>query len=369
MAIEIQLGLLYFLFVSYFSGSTMHMVPITGWGRPSDYCDSEPIMTLENGFDINQVKQGKIGDCYFISAIGVAAYKKDSKINEKGVEVVTENRIMASIIEPRTYNPYGIYMVNLFKGGKEVPVIIDDFLPLWDGAGESEQGRTKNASSPCFVRSRDIREIWPSLVEKAYAKLHNSYQIIEAGKVHHALVDLTNGASEEIKIDSKEVKANLDSMWEKLYSFFEAGYLLACGSNSGEDSHIVDGIAMGHAYSIMQLYADGSLKLIKLRNPWGELEWTGDWSDSSPLWTKKLKEKLAVTNVNDGCFWMAFSDFSKFFANVFVCRLTNRKPVAIRNRWIGLSAVGVQKPANNPHFLLTVSAPMTVYIVLQQGIK
>ena len=181
-----------------------------------------------------------------------------------------------------------------------------------------------------------------------------------------ALVDLTNGASEELRMDSKEVKANLDSMWEKLYSFYEAGYLLACGSNAGEDSHIVDGIAMGHAYGITQMFVENDLKLIRLRNPWGELEWTGDWCDSSPLWTKRLTTKLLITNVNDGNFWMAFTDFAKFFANVFVCRMTNRPPVTIRSKWRGPTAVGVIKPANNPQFVLTITNPQTIYVVLQQ---
>ena len=167
-------------------GSTMHMVPISGWARPSEYCDEEPILA-ENGFDINQIKQGKIGDCYFISAISVAANKKEKIVDSNGIEKLTENRVMQAMIQPAEYNPYGIYMVTLYKGGKEIPVIVDDLLPVWDGAGETEPGRTKNPVAPCFVRSRNIREIWASIVEKAYAKLHNSFQIIEAGKVHHGI--------------------------------------------------------------------------------------------------------------------------------------------------------------------------------------
>lgn len=43
------------------------------------------------------------------------------------------------------------------------------------------------------------------------------------------------------------------------------------------------GIISGHAYSLLGAYEithDGNqVKLIKLRNPWGEREWNGNWCD------------------------------------------------------------------------------------------
>jgi hypothetical protein len=48
-------------------------------------------------------------------------------------------------------------------------------------------------------------------------------------------------------------------------------------------------------------------QLINIRNPWGQFEWDGDWSDKSPLWTPEIIEDVkAVLDDKDGTFWMSF---------------------------------------------------------------
>ena len=42
------------------------------------------------------------------------------------------------------------------------------------------------------------------------------------------------------------------------------------------------------------------VKLLKLRNPWGEGEWTGAWSDKWKGWTPELKTELKVVDSDDG---------------------------------------------------------------------
>jgi hypothetical protein len=62
--------------------------------------------------------------------------------------------------------------------------------------------------------------------------------------------------------------------------------------------------------------------LVQLRNPWGNHEWTGDWSDNSPLWTPELKAAANFKNaVNDGIFFMALEDFVKSYSNSQICHV------------------------------------------------
>lgn len=56
---------------------------------------------------------------------------------------------------------------------------------------------------------------------------------------------------------------------------------------------------------------------MKLRNPWGDFEWTGDWGDSSDCWTPALKEEVGLnSDSNDGSFWMSWADFTYYFSRV-----------------------------------------------------
>ncbi|POI24563.1 hypothetical protein CIB84_011686, partial [Bambusicola thoracicus] len=74
----------------------------------------------------------------------------------------------------------------------------------------------------------------------------------------------------------------------------------------------------------MVYYRGQPEKLVRLRNPWGEIEWTGAWSDNAPEWNYiDPKQKQALDKqVDDGEFWMAFSDFQRQFTRLEICNLT-----------------------------------------------
>lgn len=92
-----------------------------------------------------------------------------------------------------------------------------------------------------------------------------------------------------------------------------------CGSAT--DEGLKQGLVTGHAYSLLSgkevtLDNGSKMQLVKVRNPWGTGEWTGDWSDTSSLWTDSIKKKLGIKSLsfkNDGAFWMDWQDFNKQF--------------------------------------------------------
>lgn len=82
-------------------------------------------------------------------------------------------------------------MVVFHKNGETQHIIVDDWIPM------AFDGRT-NVEMPAFVKGgTDGLEMWPCILEKAYAKLYGNYFAIEQGKVHMALSELVENAFPE----------------------------------------------------------------------------------------------------------------------------------------------------------------------------
>lgn len=117
-----------------------------------------------------------------------------------------------------------------------------------------------------------------------------------------------------------------ESFFSMLCKYDQAGYVMVAGTR-GEDTFTkgdkseVPSIVPGHAYTLLSACEANGVKLLRLRNPWGDHEWTGDWSDKSKLWTKAMKDGVdpkPTLEENDGEFWMCYKDFLKYFDSVGV---------------------------------------------------
>jgi hypothetical protein len=138
-------------------------------------------------------------------------------------------------------NQKGAYMIKFNKFLKDVYVIVDDQIPV------------DNHDNFVFAKSEDPEEIWPSIVEKAYAKLYGGYNNIVSGKCHRVFAEFTGGFPSELL--TEDYKANPNSFWQRILTARENQYLMAAGSPShaeGDKAHSSRGIVQGHAYAILQ---------------------------------------------------------------------------------------------------------------------
>ncbi|XP_027950284.1 calpain-3 isoform X5 [Eumetopias jubatus] len=95
------------------------------------------------------------------------------------------------------------------------------------------------------------------------------------------------------------------------------------------ETRMACGLVKGHAYSVTgleeALFKGEKVKLVRLRNPWGQVEWNGSWSDGWKDWSfvdKAEKARLQHQVTEDGEFWMSYDDFIYHFTKLEICNLT-----------------------------------------------
>lgn len=94
-------------------------------------------------------------------------------------------------------------------------------------------------------------------------------------------------------------------------------------SESQTKTLLKKGILYLQSYSLLDIAVvknreGNEVRLIKLRNPFGNYEWEGDWGDESKCWTEEAKKICDLQVADDGIFWMCLEDFQLFFISLHV---------------------------------------------------
>ena len=120
-----------------------------------------------------------------------------------------------------------------------------------------------------FACSND-GELWVSLLEKAWAKLHGTYARTEGGLPCFAANHITGVPAEcylHSQIESRE------EFFDLLESADKRNFTMMAASQGQGEQHTAEGVVTGHAYSVISIhgiqYKGKELKLLKLSNPWG----------------------------------------------------------------------------------------------------
>ncbi|XP_074472255.1 calpain-3b isoform X2 [Sebastes fasciatus] len=273
------------------------------WKRPSEICENPKFII--DGANRTDICQGELGDCWLLAAIACLT------VNEK---------LLYRVIPPDqsfTDNYAGIFHFQFWRYGEWIDVVVDDRVPTCN-------------NKLVFTKSFRKNEYWSALLEKAYAKLHGSYEALKGGNTLEAMEDFTGGVTEFFEL--AEAPKELYSIMRKA---LERGSLMGCSidifSAAELESRTDQGLVRGHAYSIIglaecdEVAKDTRIRLIRLRNPWGFVLWKGPWSPNSKEWSTIStadKDNLKKQTVETSEFWMSFDDFKKNFTKLEMCNLT-----------------------------------------------
>ena len=259
------------------------------WKRASEIFSK--FLVFDDKIEFDDVKQGILGNCYFLSAIAA----------------MTEfPNLIYQVFRTKDVNPEGYYEVVMFIDGEWQVVILDDYFPLKKGTKE-------------FAFSRpNGNELWAILLEKAWAKVNGGYVNIISGWPDQPLAALTGFAAS--KLDHQTT--DKEELWNVILQSDKSDNIM-CTSSKNEASITELGLVINHAYTLIgakEIHSKGQIiRLVKIRNPWGYKEWNGKWSDKSDAWTPEIKQQVGYSNADDGTFYISFEDFIGLFSSTNIC--------------------------------------------------
>ncbi|XP_063237464.1 calpain-C isoform X3 [Bacillus rossius redtenbacheri] len=279
------------------------------WKRPKEVC-SRPVFVHDAPAQFDIVP-GKMGDRWLVSCLGVLYLSKGLFYR-----VVPADQTFSTSGDQYA----GIFRFRLWWCGEWVEVLVDDRLPTVNGR-------------LAFLQASSSDQFWPGLLEKAYAKLHGSYEALKYGTLLDGLADLTGGITESISI--RQDPTTCGRMLGKLLDMTS---LITCAVHASpaqtqaksQAEKLANGIQIGTNYRLyaverVETFSGEPVQLVKLRNPVGPgEEYVGAWSREAPDWDElppQEKERLATRHMGDGEFWILYSDFVKTFTHLEVVHL------------------------------------------------
>jgi hypothetical protein len=206
------------------------------------------------------VIQGSIGDCYLAAALSAVA-----GTNPK------------FILEGVKDDGNGKYRVRFFKKDfigppKEEWVTVDGDLP-------SRGGGSELYASGNDADAKGNKELWPAIIEKAYAHWKGGYNKIgEGGWSGDVMTALTGKDSTSQTLSTMKP----DPLWDKIKKAIDAGQPVTAGTHGKDDveknadlkkKYDEAKVYPWHAYTIMayseKKEGDKTERFVTIRNPWG----------------------------------------------------------------------------------------------------
>jgi hypothetical protein len=195
------------------------------------------------GISPSDVAQGRLGDCFFLATLAGFAQTKPEVLREAIVD-----------------NGNGTFTARFFEvdsvyGHQPVYVTVDSDIPTLNGL-------------PMYAQT-PYGELWPAMLEKAYAKFRGSYGSIGNGGLPGEVVFALTGEAPSTRLVAL---TSAKRTFERVNEALGKGkpVMVATLSDSLKPRSMpVAGIVPGHVYTVMRAFEQDGEKFIEVRNPWG----------------------------------------------------------------------------------------------------
>lgn len=370
------------------------------WYRPTEYAPDPDYFKTSSGCGL--VREGVLNDAWLLGVFAAVALHPDNLI---------ENLFVSESLTH--FKQYGVYTCRFFKDNEWISVTTDTRIP-YSMELEPQDKRLNATLSPSrgavlYGSSKDPNEVFLPLLEKAYAKLHGTYQILDekygggmgtsagtsSGRILEAFLDCTGGSAHRVDLHSeakpKGGTATSPSMllWHQLLQYQKDHCIVTTQlrqyTPNAQDvtqmgilknrQYIVQHVTEVKDETALDVASPPCLRLVKLQTVWARGMWQGAWSPDDSQWDDnphvahalRSDPRCAFSRAGtDGCFWMAWEDVLETFTELFVVHVFHpdvQHQYCVRGDWVGPSAAGgpVKRPVGpvEPKPGATAGAPET----------
>ena len=142
---------------------------------------------INDGATHDDIQQGRLGDCWFLSALASLAVNLPNKYDSATRHAATQ-RVIQKEHNNKAKAEGGDFLFKFFRMGEWFDIAVDRLLPTTRRALPSKSN-----------------EWWIPLTEKAYAKFNGSYDNINGGLTAWAFTELTGGVAAKMELSMDKV--------------------------------------------------------------------------------------------------------------------------------------------------------------------
>ena len=265
-------------------------------------------VSLVGNADPMNIKQTVVGDCSLVASLIVC-----SNFQQR----FPKAKIIANAIYPQdstgkpVVNHKGKYCVKLLINGATRLVTVDDRIPV-----------ERSTSTPLGTYSLDPSEQWVSLMEKAFLKVCGGTYDFPGSTSSSDLYKLSGWLPDSIGFEEK----TFDPVFQftRLSANHNKGaVLITANTPSNMDASVEQelGLVPGHAYAVLDFTTYNGERLVKVKNPWARVSWTGRYSIKDTV--KCTDEFRKAVNYTDdhaaqGVFYVMWEDLIKYYRRLHI---------------------------------------------------